>query len=282
MCDYNENIDTPEKITRAEFMSIVAKSCSESKVDFPISEEIYERNSKWLNLQPWKRSTKEVIMVNVKELNEMIELCNRFNQRDLSKEFNKLRSRALGKSFCDFTYECLNTIELYANKGCHEVLIEKLKSYISNCKSVVDYKKLVNECNTKSNNAKKLAQTLYDKWLNLGRGEEHLIGIYKAMSVITLSTYELERLTKKRLVMDVNGYSLIDCSYDDTVTMESLKSIDTECRVENANALGVLNTYKSKYSISDSMWPVELERLQTLCSTTDIYTIADFIETNFL
>lgn len=221
MCDYNENIDTPEKITCAEFMSIVAKSCSESKVDFPISEEIYERNSKWLNLQPWKRS----IVVD----------------------------------------------------GLRLTMTGALKR-----DKVIDYKKLVNDCNAKSNNAKKLAQTLYNEWLNLGRDKEHLIGIYKAMSVATLSTYELESLTKKRLIMDENGYSLEDCSYDAAVTMESLKSINTECCVKNANALGVLNTYKSKYSISDSVWSVELERLQTLCGTTDIYVIADFIETNFL
>lgn len=219
-------------------------------------------------------------MVNVKELNEMIELCNRFNQKDLCKEFNKLRGRAFGKSFCDFTYECLNITELYANKGCQKVLIEKLNSYISNCKSVVDYEKLVNACNSKSNNAKKLAQTLYDEWLNLGRGEEHLIGIYKAMSVATLSTYELEILTKKRLIMDENGYNLEDCYHGTNVTLES--STDSNHCVKNANALGILNTYKTKYNISDAMWVSELERLQVLCDSTDIYVVADFVETNFL
>lgn len=142
---------------------------------------------------------------------------------------------------------------------------------------VVDYEKLVNECNSKSNDAKKLAQTLYDKWLNLGRGEEHLIGIYKALSATALSTYELESLTKKRLIMNVNGYSLKDCFYDSMVTMDSDKAV-----TDFENDSDIFEAYRTKLGISDSVWSVELERLQTLCGTTDIYTIANFIETNFL
>jgi len=56
MCDENDEIDCPEKITIKEFMAVVAKFCMETKIDFPISKEIYERNSAWLNLQDWKRN----------------------------------------------------------------------------------------------------------------------------------------------------------------------------------------------------------------------------------
>lgn len=55
MCDYDENIDSPDKITLVDFMKITSKCCDESKSDFPISESVYEINSKWLNLQSWKR-----------------------------------------------------------------------------------------------------------------------------------------------------------------------------------------------------------------------------------
>ena len=55
MCDYDENIDSTDKITLVDFMKIVSKSCDESKQSFPISESIYEINNKWLNLQSWKR-----------------------------------------------------------------------------------------------------------------------------------------------------------------------------------------------------------------------------------
>ena len=145
---------------------------------------------------------------------------------------------------------------------------------------VVDYQKLVRDCNSKSNNAKSLAIALYTKWINLGSTDKDLIGIYKAMSVATLSTYELEILTKKRLIVDENSYNLEDCYHGTNVTLES--STDSNHCVKNANALGALNTYKTKYNISDAMWVSELERLQVLCNSTDIYVVADFVETNFL
>ena len=145
---------------------------------------------------------------------------------------------------------------------------------------VVDYQKLVRDCNSKSNNAKSLAIALYTKWINLGSTDKDLIGIYKAMSVVNLSVYELECLTKKRLVMTKQGYSLEECAHDTTVTLQS--NTDSNHCVKNANALGILDTYKTKYSISDSMWVSELERLQALCDSTDIYVVADFVEKNFL
>ena len=146
---------------------------------------------------------------------------------------------------------------------------------------IIDYQKLVRECNAKSNNAKSLATALYTRWINLGSTAKDLIGIYKAMYTASLSVYELECLTKKHLVMTKQDYILEDCSHDNSVTLDSGKKSDNCPR--NANALGILNTYKHKYNISDEAWPMELEWLQILCNgTTDIYTIANYVETTFL
>ena len=145
---------------------------------------------------------------------------------------------------------------------------------------IVDYQKLVRDCNSKSSNAKSLAIDLYNRWINLGSTDKDLIGIYAAMYVVSLSVYELECLTKKRLVMTEQGYSLEDCVHDINVTLQS--DADSSHCVKNANALGILDTYKNKYNISDDMWLIELERLQVLCDSTDIYVLADFVETNFL
>lgn len=156
-----------------------------------------------------------------------------------------------------------------------DALISRLREEM-----VIDYQKLVRDCNSKSNNAKSLATALYNKWLKLGSIDKDLIGIYKAMSLATLSTYELEYLTKKRLVMTEQGYILEDCVHGTTVTIQS--DTDTDHCVKNANALGILTTYKNKYNISDTMWVKELERLQDLCNSTDTYVVAEFIENNFL
>lgn len=146
---------------------------------------------------------------------------------------------------------------------------------------VMDYQKLVRDCNSKSNNAKSLATALYNKWVNLGSIDKDLIGIYKAMYVVSLSVYELECLTKKRMVITKQDYILEDCSHNITVALDSGTKSD-DCP-RNANALGILSIYKNKYNISDEAWPMELEWLQILCNgTTDIYVIANYVETTFL
>jgi hypothetical protein len=168
-----------------------------------------------------------------------------------------------------------------------ELYEEVTKIMNSEQEKVTDYQKLVRDCNSKSNDAKSLATALYNEWVNLGSRDKDLISIYKAMyeanssvSTIYLSTYELEYLTKKRLVIDEQGYSLEDCSNDINVDLGAGTRSD-DCK-RNDNALGILSTYKNKYNISDAMWPTELERLQTLCGSTDMYEIANFVETHFL
>ena len=162
--------------------------------------------------------------------------------------------------------------------GLVELYEEVTKIVNAGPEKVTDYQKLVRDCNSKYNKVKSLATALYDKWTNLGSTDKDLIGIYNAMYAASLSVYELECLTNKRLVMSTQGYSLEDCSHDITVDLSSDTKPDN-CK-RNANALGVLSAYKSKFNISDDAWPMELERLQTLCNgTTDIYMIANFVET---
>lgn len=57
---------------------------------------------------------------------------------------------------------------------------------------------------------------------------------------------------------------------------------DSEHYVKNVVASCIFEEYKNKFNISDNMWENELERLQTLCGSSDTNNIADFIQKNFL
>lgn len=71
-------------------------------------------------------------MVKLKELSSLVNLCNEFGCREGAKQFNKIRSRALGRSFCDFTYECEQTVEELSRKNYSNSLIIGLNSLIQN------------------------------------------------------------------------------------------------------------------------------------------------------
>lgn len=63
-------------------------------------------------------------MVKLKQISRMIELCNNAGQKSLSKDLNRIRGIALGRDFCDFTYECQQAIDSYPN--CPKELVAEL------------------------------------------------------------------------------------------------------------------------------------------------------------
>ena len=65
----------------------------------------------------------------------MIELCNNAGQKSLSKDLNRIRGRALGRDYCDFTFECQQAIDSYPN--CPKELVDKAKE-LSNGKVMDD------------------------------------------------------------------------------------------------------------------------------------------------
>ena len=64
-----------------------------------------------------------------KELSSLVNLCNEFGCSEGVKQFSKLRSRALGRSFCDFTYECQQAIDSYPN--CPKELVAELNKIMT-------------------------------------------------------------------------------------------------------------------------------------------------------
>lgn len=74
------------------------------------------------------------------------------------------------------------------------------------------YNNLVRKCSNQSgNNARKLADALYKEYVALGANDDNLIGIYTAMQLQSLSTYELEKLTHKKMYRDGRGWYLEKC-----------------------------------------------------------------------
>lgn len=73
-------------------------------------------------------------MVKLKELSSLVSLCNEARCSEGVKKFNKLRSRALNRSFCDFTYECEQVVEelSQSKRNCSNSLIMELNSIIRN------------------------------------------------------------------------------------------------------------------------------------------------------
>ena len=70
-------------------------------------------------------------MVKLKELSSLVGLCNDSGCSEGAQRFNKLRSRALARSFCDFTYECEQVVEELSEKYSNS-LITGLNSIIRN------------------------------------------------------------------------------------------------------------------------------------------------------
>lgn len=76
------------------------------------------------------------------------------------------------------------------------------------------YKNVVEKADRMSrNNTYEFSKILYDEWVNSEHSEEVLIAIYRAMSLKGFSTYELNKMTGKRLIdrgRNNGGYALID------------------------------------------------------------------------
>ena len=71
-------------------------------------------------------------MIKFKELSSLVNLCNEFRCSEGVKQFSKLRSRALGRSFCDFTYECEQVVEELSQKSYPNSLIVGLNRIVQN------------------------------------------------------------------------------------------------------------------------------------------------------
>lgn len=74
-------------------------------------------------------------------------------------------------------------------------------------------KDIVRKHNKSCNNARILAQRIYDDLRQLGYTDESLIDVYHEMYHLSLSTYELECLTNKRLVSSSDGWKLEGVNY---------------------------------------------------------------------
>ena len=70
-------------------------------------------------------------------------------------------------------------------------------------------RKYKNSCN-----AKTFAEKVYRDLKKIKYTDKDLIEVYKEMDACSLSSYELERLTKKRMYMDWDGvYKLVDVDH---------------------------------------------------------------------
>ena len=67
------------------------------------------------------------------------------------------------------------------------------------------------------NNVKVLASRIYEDLKAINYTDEDLIAVYKDMTLYSLSTYELERLTKKQMFSTPEGYVLEDIDRDKEV-----------------------------------------------------------------
>lgn len=71
-------------------------------------------------------------MIKFKELSSLVNLCNEFRCSEGVKQFSELRSRALGRSYCDFTYECEQVVEELSQKSYPNSLIVGLNRIVQN------------------------------------------------------------------------------------------------------------------------------------------------------
>jgi len=83
--------------------------------------------------------------------------------------------------------------------------------------------------------------------------------------------------------LDLGDSIIFDVKPGDEVTIAGDKAKSVSKRCVKIDSSRILEDYKNKFNISDDMWEIELERLQTLCNgSTDPYVIADFVKTNFM
>ena len=68
--------------------------------------------------------------VNIEELSKCYNICLQFNCNEGASRFNSLRSRALGRAYCDFKYECSELIEELKESGIDTKCIDALKDII--------------------------------------------------------------------------------------------------------------------------------------------------------
>ena len=77
-------------------------------------------------------SKEDIDMVKLNELNRLVGLCNKVGCSEGAKQFNAIRGRALGRSYCDFTYECEQVVEELTQKSYPSLFISELNSIIHN------------------------------------------------------------------------------------------------------------------------------------------------------
>lgn len=220
-------------------------------------------------------------MIKLKELSALVTLCKNYGYTDLARNFNSIRSVSLVHQYRDFTFECKQILDTLDTKKYPKVFLNEISSIIYSYAKGVDYTKIVRACNAKNNNSETLAKALYNEWVTLGKEEKHLIGIYREMVTMTLSTYELEVLTSKRLVMDKDGKDTIAvCSHE--VNIDLLLESNSDESSELINVMHIFDKYKNKYNISDKLWDSEFNRLAALCNTKDEKTVAAFIVDHLL
>lgn len=215
-------------------------------------------------------------MVKLKELCALVKICNDYGEPELGRSFSHLRGIALGRYYTDFTYECKQILDSCDSKKNSKEFLAALSSIINNYPTDVDYRKIVNACNSKTSNSKTLAKALYAEWSSLGKEDKHLIGIYKEMFISNLSRYELEVLTCKQLVMDKEGKdTLTDCYHKTAVDLLLENNSDSENLVDVDT---IFNSYKFKLNISEDAWDAEIIRLTELCGSDNPKDIAAFIQ----
>ena len=75
---------------------------------------------------------------------------------------------------------------------------------------------LLKHCNS-CHRAQELAKLIYDDLVRSNYSDNDLIEVYREMTTKGLSTFELEKLTRKRLVCLEKGYILRDIADEDVV-----------------------------------------------------------------
>lgn len=66
-------------------------------------------------------------MINLSNLKEIISRCRCSGYYDAAKHFNEIRGKLLGRTYCDFTYECMQVIKELEKKTDDIKFIEGLR-----------------------------------------------------------------------------------------------------------------------------------------------------------
>lgn len=70
-------------------------------------------------------------MVKLAKLSRLTGICFDANYKELYKEFNKLRGRALCHGYCDFTYECTQIVESCSTEKYPKEFLDRLMEIIN-------------------------------------------------------------------------------------------------------------------------------------------------------